>query len=739
MLTRKLPLLINAQGIQWSQQRILAAASQICMLLVTVIILTNIIITLGERRLQEDWATQRYSELQAVGAMISDKVTFQQFRTQMFAKSELLKRYLALPSLENQEKLIANWDVMIDNIPELLGIALYDPQGQHKFATTNEFGKESLPPALLGSTRTMGGNEIYTSPLEFTPINGQLEPYMYQFAWLENPNQSVRGYLVTYNSMSRMLKNIKPAYSSKQAPLMMLDTQGLLYSGAQSKPSISRLPETMGGSLKQSYPALWRKMAMSNFGQFHGDVASFVYLKVELTTQYETRREYFLLSYIENKEIAAKFSQWRNILIAGATVLTLLASLVIFLAHLYRLVQRSREFSIYMSNRLFDTDVGYLIANDSGRVLKANQSASKLLALPMDELSDRSLQRLLKLDDDQYSDFLQKMDTDQHWLGELHAAAAPDIWLKLRVRIEMDLNNKQRYMLVTFQDISELKQSQKEAMLNYLLNDGPVASVLTDAKGVVVKSNSAFSSLLQIENTEALNVNHLLSEDFSSHWPQIAQQLIIQGTWKGQVFAEISHIKESCLQATLKGYLDSAGELEYILCSFEHARVKPANRDGSTLVPHRSTIFNHKDDFERYFNNLTQHCKDFSSLLMIDISAEGMLSHMSDIGQLETRQKEVEVHLLRDLPHRYQMSHWQLGKLIVVLPDTDSDQAHYFAIETLSKLNDNGLGEGICMGIASYQAGQNLAQFIANAEVALKRAKQTGVQHICQAYTRQIT
>ncbi|ABV86123.1 PAS domain-containing protein [Shewanella pealeana] len=739
MLTRKLPLLISAQGIHWSQARIIAAASQLCMLLVSVIILTNIIITLGERRLQEDWATQRYSELQAVGALISDKVTFQQFRTQMFAKSELLKHYLALPSPENQAKLLANWDILVDNVPELLGIALYDPQGLHRFATSNDFGKESLPPALLGATRNMGGNEIYTSPLEFTPINGKLEPFMYQFAWLENPDQSIRGYLVTYNSMSKMLKSIKPAYSSKQAPLMMLDTQGLLYAGAQSKPNISRLPETMGGSLKQSYPALWRKMAMSNFGQFHGDVATFVYLKVELTTQYETRREYFLVSYIKNEDIAAKFSQWRNILIAGAILLTLLVSLVIFLTHAYRLVQRSREFSIEMTNRLFDSDVGCLITNDSGRVLTANPTVSKLLALPIDELSDRSLQRILNLNDDQYNEFLQQMDTVQHWQSELNSEVEPDTWLKIRVRIEMGIDKKRRYMLVTFEDISELKQSQKEAMLNFLLNDGPMACVLTDPKGIVVKSNNAFNTLLQIEDDEALNVTHLLSEDFSNHWPQIAQQLIIQGTWKGPVFAQIGHKEETCLQTTLKGHLDSGGELEFILCTFEQARLDPANRGASGLVPHRSTIFNHKGDLERYFNNLSQHCKDFSSLLMIDISAEDMLSHMSDIGQLESRQKEVEIHLLRDLPHRYQMSHWQLGKLIVVLPDTDSDQAHYFAIETLNKLTDNGLGEGICIGIASYQEGQDLEQFIANAEVALKRAKQTGEQNICQAYTRLLT
>ncbi len=122
----------------------------------------------------------------------------------------------------------------------------------------------------------------------------------------------------------------------------------------------------------------------------------------------------------------------------------------------------------------------------------------------------------------------------------------------------------------------------------------------------------------------------------------------------------------------------------------------------------------------------------------MDITAESMLSHMSDIGQLENRQKEVELKILRELPAGYQMSHWQLGKLIIILPDTDADKAHHFAIKSMSNLSDIGLSEGICMGIAAYQTGQSLEQYLSNAEVALKRAKQTGEQMICQAFTRVI-
>ncbi|WP_076416154.1 PAS domain-containing protein [Shewanella sp. UCD-KL12] len=734
MLTRKLSPLIAAQDIHWSNQRLIAVASQICMLIISVVLISNVIITLGERRLQEDWATQRYSELQAVGTLIADKVSFQQFRTQMFAKSELLKRYLDVPSVARQDKLENNWDVITSNIPELLDIALFDPQGNFKFATSDNFGHEPLPPSLLGGSRNMGGNEIYTSPLEFSPVNGKLEPYLYQLAWLENPDQSVRGYLVTYNSMSKMLKSIKPAYSSTQSPLLMLDTQGLLYAGAESRPSLKRVPDTMGGSLKQSYPALWRKMAMSNFGQFHGDNATFVYLKVELTTQYETRREYFLVSYVRNDDIAANFSQWRTILIGCATMLTLLASLLILLSHFYRLEQRSRQFSIELSNRLFHRDVGSIIVNQNNRVVSANELAAKQLSLPKDELLDRSLQRILQLEDDEYSRIVTQLQQEQEWKGELSLESETQAQLIAHIKAKPAKGDQPAYLVITFEDVSELKLAQQDAYLSKVLNDSDVAIALIQADGTIIRSNPAFEQQLLL-NTDCHSLIECLPDDLSSKWPQISQLILLQGSWVGQVLCPRSS-NEACLQAKFKGHIDAAGEIDYIVCTFEQATERHTHDESGVLIPHRSTILVNFRDLESYFDSLEQYSKDHSSLLLLDITSESMLSHMSDIGQLESRQKEVEILLLRELPANYQMSHWQLGKLIFILPNTDADEAHHFAIKSLASLNDMGLGEGICMGIAGYQENQNLEQYLSNAEVALKRAKQIGEQNICQAFTR---
>ncbi|WP_299003551.1 PAS domain-containing protein [uncultured Shewanella sp.] len=736
MLKRNFPILIHAQGLHWTHQRLLGLASQLCMLAVAVIIVTSIIITLGERRLQEDWATQRYAELQAVGGLMADRISFQQFRTQMLAKSESLEDYLNAPSTTKQAYLKQKWQIMVNNVPTLLGVALYDTKGRFVFATTDEFGQEPLPPSLLGNSRNMGEDEIYTSPLEFTPIEGILEPYLYQLAWLEKDGHHIQGYLVTYHSVSKMVNSIKPAFSSQKAPLMMIDTQGLLYSGANTQPKISRFPRALGDSLKQSYPALWRKMAMSNFGQFHGEDATFVYLKIELVTQYETRREYFLISYVRNSDIAAKFHQWRNILIIAAILLTLLGALAIILTHLYHLVLRSRQFSLELSNQLFHADIGCMIVNDHGRVITANELTAKLLQQPTDELIDRSLQRILQLEDEPFAHMLESLTQNESWKGQIKLEPDGKHILVVKIHLKPNADKLYRYMIVTFEDISELKQYQKEVYLNQLFTENSVPTVLSHSNGTIIKANHAFDNMMNITDHQDQNLTQLLNKDLGKNWAQITQQIFAQGNWTGTIENTGNEQLETTTQATLKGHLDDSGEIEYIVSTFERTVSQHNYLQEGELIPHRSTILVSLRDLDDYFHNMSPLNKKFSSLLLLDITAESMLSHISDIAQIENRQREVESQLFRDLPHRYQIAKWQLGKLIIILPNTDADQAHYFALESLNKLEANGLGDGICIGIASYQENQTLEQFLSNAEIALKRAKQTGEHNICQAFTR---
>lgn len=724
------------QGPHWSHQRLLAIASQLSMLLIGIFIFTNLIITLGERRLQEEWATQRYSELQTIGILLADKVAFQEFRTQLFAKDERLQDYLRNPNAAQQKKLLESWQELVQHIPELLSIALFDPQGNYRFSTQPNINKEALSLTDLASNANLASNEVYTSPVKFVPLDGKLEPYFYQMSWLEKPDLSSMGYLLTYNSMVQMLESIKPAFSSNKSPLLVLDTQGLLYAGVNEPSPLTNLPETLGASLQQSYPALWREMSMNNFGQFHGDKATFVYLKVELTSQVELKREYFLVSYISNADIAARFSQWQTIVIITAILLSLLASAVLVLNHMYRIQERSRKYSIDVANCLFNSDIGFILANEHARIISANPKAAEATLIPLDELTDRSLQRTLCLDDATYEQMLEQIELSGQWTAEITLENPDGPTLKVQVRQAPREGKGLAQLLVTLEDISELVNCKKHALLNELLCDNSVATALTDASGKLLKINPVFDQLMQLNGDLNHNLAALLANDLGNQWPRITAQISMQGQWQGQILCSANQPHSHCLQATLKGHLGNDGDIDYIICTLEQAADRLRGPEPHHYVPHRSTILLNLTALERYFTSLAPQSREQSSLLLIDINPEGILSHMSDIAQLETRQQEVEVQLLLEIPTHYQILHWQLGKIIVMLPDTNATQAHHFALNTLEKLNSNGLGEGINMGIASYQAGQTLEQYLSNAEIALKRAKQNNEQNIAQAFTR---
>jgi GGDEF domain-containing protein len=143
------------------------------------------------------------------------------------------------------------------------------------------------------------------------------------------------------------------------------------------------------------------------------------------------------------------------------------------------------------------------------------------------------------------------------------------------------------------------------------------------------------------------------------------------------------------------------------------------------------------EDLENFFNAMSPEEQQHSCLMLLDISPEALLSHMSEIESLESRQQQVETQVLNDLPRGYQMANWQLGKIAILVPDSDAINCHNFAAKTLENLGQHGLADGICIGIAAYAPGQTIQQFLNNAEVALKRAKQSGERNICQAFTRQ--
>ncbi|WP_153916287.1 PAS domain-containing protein [Shewanella sp. TC10] len=727
-------LLISAQDIHWSRQQILALASQVSVMAISIIIFSTMMLNLGERRLQEDWADKRYSELQTVGTLASDKVNFLKFRTQAFAQGELLNQYLSAPSEQQKDKLLNNWDGLLNHIPELLGLTLFDPQGNIRLATTNAFESVELPDVVLNNERTMGGNDIFSSQIKFIPMNGKLVPFVYQLAWIENPDQSIRGYLVTYNSITEVLQSIKPAFFNHNTPLLLLGEEGKLYSGAGQQNPLKKMPNTLGDSLQQSYPYLWQQMANTNFGQYHNDVGTFVFLKIELSAHDAVIREYFLLSYIRHEDIAARFEEWRYILIFFGLIIGSLATNLLYTRHRYHLEKGANSNSINLASKLFNNQ-SCLLVNTSGRIIKANKQAAEILSVDIDELQERRLQRILQLDDQTYQALVQSMESNKRWKETINFS---DHNCTISISAQPGKTNlkSESYWVITFENITELSAVKQQAHRYKLLSESDVATALTHANGKLIQFNHKFKKLLDIEDSSKARIVELLGEEITQQWTDISSRLSLQGKWKGQIIANTGTRFANSLKASIQAEHSLDGDIEYLVITLQVLKQHTIAKQLPSQQAPLSSMVLPLAEMEVHFSTLTEANREQTCLMIMDINPEGLISHISDIDHLEKRQKDIEIQLLIDLPTGYQIAHWRLGSLVILLPLSDSIQAHKYAMSTMDRLEQSDLNEGINIGIAGYPEQQSFEDYLANAEVALKRAKQTGDQNICQAFTR---
>lgn len=727
-------LLITAQGLHWSKQRLIALASQLITLVFCMFVLTAVLINIGERQLQREWANKRYSELQVLGSVFTNTSSTYQYRTNLFSDAEIIKQFIEEKSEPSLTKLNHTWAKIVSNFNEIIGISLFSQNGDFIFKTGFAIEQLTLPPHLINKKMNSVGISRYTSPIELFPIDGRLEPVMYDIAVIKNKQDQFQGYFVNYFSVNKILEDINPALPNKASAVMLFNAEGALYANRLSINTQGKLPQQLGTNLKQINPQLWRKMKRSSYGQMHGQHATYIYIKIKLNEDSLNSSDYYLLSYVPNSVISDYFSFWRYLLIVFSFMATLMGIVLLLLCHLYRLQQRSREKSLYLANNLFDRNLPSLLLNEDFRVLSANKAALSLFNTSLESLLERKFQTSLQLDDAIYADIMSQISNNHHWQGLI------DLSLYGGKKLQADLKRaetyvEQPYYILSLTDISEQSVIQYQAYLSEILNDCAVATLIIQPDGKIIKTNPKFDELLNSGSNTMISSILQLNDDIGSTWPRICEQVIMKGTWQGQLFSNLHTNNSLCLHMTLKAINNSENEISYMIATLETIIQQPTLFDRHAVIPHRTSILLNVRELEYYFESYNQVQKQNCSLMIIDISPEGMLSHISDVEQLENHQLKVEMQILRELPKHYQMCHYKLGKIILLLPETNGNQAYLFASTNVEQLKNNGLGEGIHIGITSYNHQQTFTQLIDNAEVALKRALHSNSLSIGQAFT----
>ena len=730
-------LLFSAQGITWSYQRKLALASQLIMLVLGMIILMNVMVNLGERRLQNDWATQRYGDLQTLGTLLSDNVSFQEFRTRTFAQSEPLNHYFESPTKAQKHKLLKLWSDLTKNIPDLLEVAIFDEKGNISFSSSPNQFLLRLPEEVVKNKGAYSGENVYTSEIKFAPIKGILEPYWYQASWVENPKSGKQGFVVIFTSLNQTIQKIKPDIGMYNSVFSILGAHGTIYTGSDfNKLKPEQVQVGVGGSFAQAFPDVWRDIVLTKFGQFHTSDATFVFLNIDLNSQDNIgANDYYLVSFELDKDIVSRFTHWKKLMLAVGIVITLLASLLIIIVHLYKLEKRARGYNIELVDCLFNDDHGVLIANEKGRIVAANKAAAEILNITKDKLIERTLSRIFHLEIDEYQKLINDYSENGTWAGQIDlrqfGAGVIDISMKSAPDTQF---LEQDFVIVNLNDVSQLIHTQERKNLLKKLADSAVPVALVDNRGSLIHVNNQFDNFLRLGGRLDKTLIELFGSEIEPQWNQIQQQISLKGSWQGHLsmLADGSSINVDIL---LNNYTAADTDNEHLICTLlpvKHSQ----GANNREVIPFRSAILVSYSDVERYFKKLDANKRLHSSMMLMEITPEGVFSHISDRGKLEKRQQDIEMRLLLELPKAYQLAQWQLGKLMLILPNTSADEAHQFALDMMKKLEEHGLADGVCVGLVVYHEGQTFSQFMDNAEVALKRAKHNGEHNICQAYTR---
>ncbi|RLV59749.1 hypothetical protein D5018_10285 [Parashewanella curva] len=732
--------LFSAQGIHWSYQRKLALASQLVMLLIAMVLLTNVALSLGQKQLKSEWATQRYSELQTFSTLLADQVAFQNFRIKTIASSDTFVHFLQSPSKIRHQQLNKKWMTLTENIPELLSIAFYDAGGYRRLVTQNQKIMPILSQSLLAKLYLLRENEVYASEIHKIAINGVLEPYQFQVIKVMNPQKQLVGFFVTFNSINRTLQSIKPNFGGNSSPLILLDSKGRMFDGNKFISAKQSSNDDIDTLLSTQFPELWNAITLKKFGEFYGNASTYVYLKVDFGESNNSNYPYFFLSNILDKDINKAFAHRQMILVGFSVLLTLLIASLIVMLNRFTLERRARFFNMELVEQLFKDERGLLIASEEGRVIASNPTTAAMLAMVQEELADRNVMGVLRLEQQQYRTLMKSYQKNRHHQFELDLRHADLGVLKITLSslpLTQHVNgDREQYLLISISDITELRQMQEQAALNHQISEAAIPVVLVNIKGRIQQSNRKFDQAFK-RKSNSDSLIYLLGSEIEKQWGHIQQQLALTGQWHGctQHFYDGQY---TYFEVMINSVDASMNEPDLFVCSLVPS-IASDETEKQKMIPHRSRILMGYDEVESYFASLDDDKRLYASMMLLDIRPVGVFSHMSDIDKLEKRQHDIEIRLLLELPKAYQLAQCQLGKLMVMLPNTSSDEAHQFAVDTYNRLDEIGLSEGISIGIVSYHQDQSLKDFMDNAEIALQRAKQNVEQNICQAFTRQLT
>jgi diguanylate cyclase (GGDEF)-like protein/PAS domain S-box-containing protein len=406
--------------------------------------------------------------------------------------------------------------------------------------------------------------------------------------------------------------------------------------------------------------------------------------------------------------------------------------------------EKERYFDLYEL-----APVGYFTLNEEGKIIQANLTATILLGIPKSALIHHLISNFI-LHEDQDICYLNRKKLLSTHLPQtcevrMLKSDGSEFWAQLDSSISKN-DKGGRDLRVTIHDITQRKNAEKDLAIAAIAFESQNGIVVTDAKGVILRTNQAFTRITGYSADEAIGKNLSLLKSgrhdeafYASMWSSIK----IQSRWQGEIWNKRKNGEIYAELLTITGvYNDRLGITHYVGNFADISEDKEAEAaihrlayyDALTGLPNRRLL---QDRITQAISS-SARSGEYGAVLFVDVD------HFKTLN--DTRGHSVGDLLLMDVAQRLRANVRQSdtvgrqgGDEFVILLDNLSSEMSEAATmaqqlgeklrETMEKpFNLNGLEYHckISVGISLLTKNDTIEDLLRHADLALYKAKDAG-------------
>ncbi len=201
------------------------------------------------------------------------------------------------------------------------------------------------------------------------------------------------------------------------------------------------------------------------------------------------------------------------------------------------IVEKERYFDLYEL-----APVGYFTLNEEGEILQSNLTATILLDTPKSALIHHSINEFVHHEDQDICYLHRKklLSTRQSQICEVRMLKSDGSLLWAQLDSSLSKNSKSGVALhVVLHDITGRKKAQSDLAIAAIAFESQNGIIITDTKGIILRTNQAFSRITGFNAEESIGKNLALLKSGRHDevfYERMWSMLKTQGHWQGEIW-----------------------------------------------------------------------------------------------------------------------------------------------------------------------------------------------------------